>query len=126
MRISAFPIVVVLAIGSSAAGLAQQSLDAGPGPALSPPPLSAPPPSVTTSLGVAPPPAAPAPSAAGVAAPPVGRSPQNVGAGQGNAGAEVASTASVKAVPCSRSARETDGTTTCIGIPEQSRHRRGR
>src|SRR5580704_9333766 len=112
MRISAFPIAVVLAVGSSA-GLAQQLPDAspgsvaGPGSPLSPPPLSAPPPSVTPSLGVAPPPAAPAPSAAGVAAPPVARSPQNASADQGNAGADVASTASVKAVPCSRSARET-------------------
>jgi hypothetical protein len=30
------------------------------------------------------------------------------------------STKTVKAVPCSTAARETDGTTTCIGIPEGS------
>ena len=131
MRISAFPIVVVLAVGSSA-GFAQQLPDNGPGPAagpglaVPPPPLSAPPPIVTPPLGVAPPPAVPAPAAAGVAAPPGGRSPQNASSGQGSAGGDVTSTASVKAVPCSRSARETDGTTTCIGIPDRtSRHRRG-
>jgi hypothetical protein len=35
-------------------------------------------------------------------------------------------TRSVKAVPCARSARETDGSTTCVGIPDRSptRHRR--
>ncbi len=31
------------------------------------------------------------------------------------------STKIVKAVPCSTAARETDGTTTCIGIPERRR-----
>jgi hypothetical protein len=30
------------------------------------------------------------------------------------------STKTVGAVPCSRAARETDGTTTCVGIPEGS------
>jgi hypothetical protein len=30
------------------------------------------------------------------------------------------STKTVKAVPCSTAARETDGTTTCVGIPEGS------
>jgi hypothetical protein len=28
-------------------------------------------------------------------------------------------TKSIKAVPCSRAARETDGTTTCVGIPNR-------
>ena len=40
------------------------------------------------------------------------------------------STRTVKAVPCSASARETDGFTTCVGIPERQdrdlRRRRGR
>jgi hypothetical protein len=31
------------------------------------------------------------------------------------------STETVKAVPCGTAARETDGTTTCIGIPERKR-----
>jgi hypothetical protein len=34
------------------------------------------------------------------------------------------STETVKAVPCSTVARETDGTTTCIGIPDASERRR--
>ncbi len=32
-------------------------------------------------------------------------------------------TKTVKAVPCSTAARETDGTTTCIGIPDSKRSR---
>jgi hypothetical protein len=32
-------------------------------------------------------------------------------------------TRTVKAVPCSTSARETDGTTTCVGIPEGKKQR---
>jgi hypothetical protein len=36
------------------------------------------------------------------------------------------STKTVKAVPCSTAARETDGTTTCIGIPEGSAAAKGR
>ena len=35
-------------------------------------------------------------------------------------------TRSVKAVPCARSARETDGFTTCVGIPDQSPMKRRR
>ena len=34
------------------------------------------------------------------------------------------STKTVKAVPCSSVARETDGTTTCIGIPDAPERRR--
>jgi len=34
------------------------------------------------------------------------------------------STKTVKAVPCSTVARETDGTTTCIGIPDAPERRR--
>ncbi len=30
------------------------------------------------------------------------------------------STKTVKAVPCSTAARETDGSTTCVGIPDES------
>jgi hypothetical protein len=36
------------------------------------------------------------------------------------------STKTVRAVPCSAAARETDGTTTCIGIPEGSAAAKGR
>jgi hypothetical protein len=31
------------------------------------------------------------------------------------------STKTVRAVPCSKAARETDGTTTCVGIPDRGR-----
>jgi hypothetical protein len=33
------------------------------------------------------------------------------------------STRTVKAAPCGKAARETDGTTTCVGIPDASRRR---
>jgi hypothetical protein len=36
------------------------------------------------------------------------------------------STRTVKAVPCTVSARETDGSTTCVGIPDQSSTKRRR
>lgn len=115
MRMSAFSIIAVLAVTSSA-GLAQQApgTATGPGPALSSPPLSEPPPVVPPPLSVPAPPAAPTPSAAGVTAPPA--APRSAGAD--SADKDVNSTASVKPVPCGRFARETDGSTTCIGIPE--------
>lgn len=34
------------------------------------------------------------------------------------------STKTVKAAPCAKAARETDGTTTCVGIPDAPRRRR--
>jgi hypothetical protein len=48
------------------------------------------------------------------------------GPGLNVAGPDGVSTRSVKAVPCARSARETDGFTTCVGIPDQSPTRRRR
>jgi len=53
------------------------------------------------------------------AAPPVG-SPLNPGTTVGLAKVDDdgVSTKTVRAVPCSRAAHETDGTTTCIGIPD--------
>jgi len=74
----------------------------------------------------APPPAAGAPSSTGVpvsgAAPPVG-SPQYPGTtvGLDKVGDDGVSTKTVKAVPCSAAARETDGSTTCVGIPDSAR-----
>jgi hypothetical protein len=58
------------------------------------------------------------PSTVGVA-PPVG-SPLHPGTtvGLDKVGDDGISTKPVKAVPCSTAARETDGSTTCIGIPE--------
>jgi hypothetical protein len=69
------------------------------------------------------PPATSAPSSPSVpiagAAPEIG-SPQYPGAtvGMSKVGDDGISTKTVKAVPCSTAARETDGFTTCIGIPE--------
>jgi hypothetical protein len=117
MRMSAFSIIMALAVTSSA-GLAQQrpGTATGPGPALSPPPLSDPPPLIPPPPAVTMPPAVPTPSAAGVTALTPGSHSSSAGAD--SAGNDVSSTASVKFVPCGRFARETDGSTTCNGIPE--------
>jgi hypothetical protein len=125
MRMSAFSIIAVLAVTSST-GLAQQApgTATGPGPALPPPPLSEPLPVVPPPLSAPAPPAAPTPAAAGVTAPPA--APRSAGAD--SADKDMSSTVSVKPVPCGRFARETDGSTTCIGIPEpgsRAKRRRG-
>jgi hypothetical protein len=71
------------------------------------------------------------PPSAGVpivgAAPPVG-SPLLPGKDTGldRVAADGISTETVRAVPCSTAARETDGTTTCVGIPAGSRKSIGR
>jgi len=67
----------------------------------------------------APPSAATAPPSTVGVAPPVG-SPLHPGTtvGLDKVGDDGVSTKTVKAVPCSTAARETDGSTTCIGIPE--------
>ena len=122
MRMSAFSIIAVLAVTSST-GLAQQApgTATGPGPALPPPPLSEPLPVVPPPLSA---PAPPTPSAAGVTAPPA--APRSAGAD--SADKDMSSTVSVKPVPCGRFARETDGSTTRIGIPEpgsRAKRRRG-
>jgi hypothetical protein len=122
MRKSAFSIIAVLAVTSST-GLAQQApgTATGPGPALPPPPLSEPLPVVPPPLSA---PAPPTPSAAGVTAPPA--APRSAGAD--SADKDMSSTVSVKPVPCGRFARETDGSTTCIGISEpgsRAKRRRG-
>jgi len=120
MRMSAFSIIAVLAVTSST-GLAQQApgTATGPGPALPPPPLSEPLPVVPPPLSA---PAPPTPSAPGATAPPA--APRSAGAD--SADKDMSSTVSVKPVPCGRFARETDGSTTCIGIPEtRAKRRRG-
>lgn len=65
-----------------------------------------------------PPMAVPAPTGA----PPAPGSPlfPNSTTGLSKVGKDGISTEIVKAVPCSTAARETDGFTTCIGIPEAS------
>jgi len=42
----------------------------------------------------------------------------DTGPGLDKVGPDGVSTKTVRAVPCSTSAQETDGTTTCVGIPE--------
>jgi hypothetical protein len=66
-----------------------------------------------------PPPAVPAPTGA-VPAPGSPLLPNST-TGLAKVGEDGISTEIVKAVPCSTAAKETDGFTTCIGIPETSR-----
>jgi hypothetical protein len=98
MRSISFSVAILLALLSSAA-LAQQ-------------------PTGTTGdkLTVNPPPASPPPTPYST-----GALPQiDSGPGRDVVGPD-STTKTVKAVPCSTAARETDGTTTCVGIPEGRR-----
>jgi hypothetical protein len=101
MRTTALSLAVSLALGSPAL-LAQQT-------------------SETVGVGLP-----PAPSSTGVST--VGAAPELGGPllpGSNTGLAKVAedgiSTKTVRAVPCSIAAKGTDGTTTCVGIPDQSR-----
>jgi hypothetical protein len=79
-------------------------------------------PSTTGTTTAAPPPASSSSTGVpiGGAAPEIG-SPQYPGStvGLSKLGDDGVSTKTVRAVPCSTAARETDGFTTCIGIPER-------
>ncbi len=88
------------------AGFAQQTT----GTAGSPPP---------STLGLAPPPANPnvVPEVGGPLDP-------NSQTGRVIVASDGISTETVRAVPCSTAARETDGTTTCIGIPSKRERKR--
>jgi hypothetical protein len=147
MRLISFFAAISLAF-VSAAGLAQQSPTTGdtighPPPLAGPPPLAepsaAPAPANSPSAQAPSPPAASQPAAKGYTgayspAPTspyyTGPLPTEPGSGPGlNVAGPDGSTRTVKAVPCSVSARETDGFTTCVGIPdrqerEMRRHRR--
>jgi hypothetical protein len=147
MRLISFFTAISLAF-VSAAGLAQQSPTTGdtighPPPLAGPPPLAepsaAPAPANSPSAQAPSPPAASQPAAKGYTgayspAPTspyyTGPLPTEPGSGPGlNVAGPDGSTRTVKAVPCSVSARETDGFTTCVGIPdrqerEMRRHRR--
>jgi hypothetical protein len=83
-------------------------------------------PSTTGSTTAAPPAATSASPGVPIsgAAPEVG-SPQNPGTtvGRSRVAEDGVSTKTDKAVPCSTAARETDGFTTCIGIPEPGARR---
>jgi hypothetical protein len=130
MRSISFSVTALLALLSSAA-LAQQSSGTKgetighPPPLASPPPISEP--SSTTQAAPAdstPRASKPAPTYAPAGTPPTPYSTgplpkEDSGPGRDVVGPD-GSTKTVKAVPCSTAARETDGSTTCIGIPEES------
>jgi hypothetical protein len=94
MQRSAFLMAMTLAFAGSAC-LAQQAA-----------PLAPPPPLVPAPTGAAPTPGGPL--------------LPNSTTGRSKVGKDGVSTEIVKSVPCSTAARETDGFTTCIGIPEAS------
>jgi hypothetical protein len=103
MRTSALSLAVFLALGSPPV-LAQQT-------------------SETVDVGS---PAVPAPSSTGV--PTVGAAPELGGPLLRDrdtvldiVAEDGISTKTIRAVPCSTAARGTDGTTTCVGIPDNSR-----
>ena len=139
MRIMIFPVAAVLCLMASAAP-AQQS----PGDTIGhPPPLPGPPPlsepsSTTQSTPAASTPRAtePAPKGYTGAYAPAGTPPTpystgplpqaDQGPGLNVIAADGVSTRTVKAVPCGVAARETDGSTTCVGIPDQRPGRRRR
>lgn len=125
MRNSIFIIVTALTI-LPAAGMAQTASETigHPPPIPSPPPLPAPPP-------LSPPPTATkaAPTTSTTAAPPSTDIRPNQTpylpesqVGLDKVAGDGVTTKTVKAVPCSTFARETDGSTTCVGIqPERKR-----
>ena len=131
MRMISFLATVLLALLSSAA-LAQQPPTTGDAIG-HPPPIPGPPPISDPSAAKQPTPAASTPAASapkgytGAYAPagtePIpfstGPLPQiDSGAGLNVVGPD-GSTKTVKAAPCSAAARETDGTTTCVGISDE-------
>jgi hypothetical protein len=118
MRLTPFSIAFPLALLSPAV-LAEQP---------SPPPLSGPPP-VSEQPASSAPARATEPASQGYTgaygppgpAPPFSVAPLpevSVGSGLNVVGPDGISTRTVKAVPCSVAARETDGFTTCVGIPD--------
>ncbi len=146
MRLISFSVMIALVLLSSVA-LAQQSPETTTGSPVGdtighPPPLAGPPPVPEPSSTPQPGPAAsaplakePAPKGYTGAYAPAGTPPTpystgvlpEVDSGPGLARpAPDGSTKTVKAVPCSTAAHETDGFTTCVGIPDQNpkKHRR--
>jgi hypothetical protein len=128
MRLISFSVTIALVLLSSPA-LAQQS-PAMTGETIgSPPPLPGPPP--ISEPSTPPPPAAVSPPQASQPVrgsdtyQPVELPPVYTGPGRDVVGPD-GTTKTVKAVPCSTAARETDGSTTCVGIPAQSPERRRR
>jgi hypothetical protein len=141
MRSFSFSVTILLGFLSTVA-LAQQSAVPPVGETIGhPPPLPAPPPIPEPSSTAVPPLASepiekePAPNGHAGAYAPADTPPSTyskstlpeVNSGPGlNKVAPDGSTKTVRAVPCSTAAHETDGFTTCVGIPDHSqrRHRR--
>jgi hypothetical protein len=93
-------VFIAAALGFLASGAIAQT----DGSTTSPPSAASPPPSVST-----PPPGGP-PEVGSALLP-------ATDAGLDKVAADGVSTRTVPAVPCGKAARETDGTTTCVGIP---------
>ena len=136
MRIASIAGLVALAM-LSAAHAQQSSQPTGeaighPPPLPGPPPLSEPESKTQTAPAASAPRASePAPKGYTGAYQPAGTPPtpyskNSSGAGSNTIGQEDDSTRKVKAVPCGVAAKETDGSTTCIGIPDQTSNRRSR
>lgn len=147
MRLISFSSIISLALLSSAA-FAQQvpgaTGDKSVGETLGhPPPLAGPPPAQAPSSAPQPAPAGatpqqssePAPKGyTGAYGPPGPATPystgplltSSTGPGLNVVGPDGVSTRTVKAVPCGVVARETDGFTTCVGIPDQGEKTRRR
>ena len=148
MRTTFFLIAASLVFSFSASP-AQQSAPGSVGESIgSPPPLPGPPPLAGPLPAEGPPATArstpPPPQQGGVAskgytgayAPASDNAPTPVfkgplpeataGSGLNVVAEDGVSTRTVKAVPCGLAARETDGTTTCVGIPDSSARRRRR
>jgi hypothetical protein len=145
MRLPFLTVTVSLALGCSVA-LAQESPDTGgksvgdtighPAPLPGPPPIPEPPAKTSPPVTASPPQAGePAPKGYTGAYAPAGTPPTpysngplpqtSEGPGLNIVAPDGVSTRTVKAVPCGTVARETDGTTTCVGIPdvaERNRH----
>jgi hypothetical protein len=120
MRSISFSVTALLALLSSAA-LAQESSGTKGETIGHPPPLPSPPP--ISEPDSTPRASKPAPTYAPAGPPPTPYSTgplpkEDSGPGRDVAGPD-GSTKTVKAVPCSTAARETDGSTTCIGIPDE-------
>jgi hypothetical protein len=127
MRLACFSVTILLALSSSA--LAQSPATTGdtighPPIVGSPPPIAEPSstaqPATSTST-----PRASEPSSKSDTYTPAELPQVYVGPGRDVVGPD-GSTKTVKAVPCSTAARETDGFTTCVGIPDKSPERRRR
>jgi hypothetical protein len=120
MRLISFSVTISLALLSSAS-LAQQSPGTTGDTIGHPPPLAGPPPISEPPTTKPPAPAASTPRASEPASKGDTYLPAlpevDTGPGRDVVGPD-GSTKTVKAVPCSTYAQETDGTTTCVGIPE--------